>query len=67
MGSEMCIRDRTYRVKESFAEEYSVGDFRVILNHDFLKTDSIGVPILMKYPDTLKQISMDPQKVRFIY
>ena len=57
----------TYRVKESFAEEYSVGDFRVILNHDFLKTDSIGVPILMKYPDTLKQISMDPQKVRFIY
>ena len=57
----------TYRVNESFEEEYSVGDFGVILDYNFLKTDSIGAPILMKYPDTLKQISMDPQKVRFIY
>ena len=57
----------TYRVNESFEEEYSVGDFGVILDYNFLKTDSIGAPILTKYPDTLKQISMDPQKVRFIY
>jgi YbbR domain-containing protein len=57
----------TYRVNESFEEEYLVGDFSVILDYDFLKTDSIGVPMLMKYPDTLKRISMDPQKVRFIY
>ena len=57
----------TYRVNESFAEEYSVGDFRVIVDYDFLKTDSTGAPILIIYPDTLKQISMDPKKVRFIY
>ena len=57
----------TYRVNESFAEEYSVGDFRVIVDYDFLKTDSTGAPILMIYQDTLKQISMDPKKVRFIY
>ena len=61
------IVNLTYRVNESIAEEYSVGDFRVVLDYDFLKTDSMGVPILMKYPDTLKQISMDIQKVRFIY
>lgn len=57
----------TYRVNESFAEEYSVGDFRVIVDYDFLKTDSTGAPMLIIYPDTLKQISMDPKKVRFIY
>ena len=61
------IVNLTYKVNESIAEEYSVGDFRVVLDYDFLKTDSMGVPILMKYPDTLKQISMDIQKVRFIY
>ncbi len=57
----------TYRVNESFEEEYSVGDFRVILDYDFLKTDSMGVPILIKYPDTLKQISMHPKKIKFFY
>ena len=39
-----------------FWREYSVGDFGVILDYNFLKTDSVGAPILMKYPDTLKQL-----------
>ena len=54
-----------YRVKESFKEEFSSEDFYVVLDYDFLKTDSLGVPVLIKYPDTLRTVSMDPQKVRF--
>ena len=57
----------TYRVKESFKEEFSSEDFYVVLDYDFLKTDSLGVPVLIKYPDTLRTVSMDPQKVRFRY
>ena len=56
-----------YRVKESFKEEFSSEDFYVVLDYDFLKTDSLGVPVLIKYPDTLRTVSMDPQKVRFRY
>ena len=55
----------TYRVKESFKEDFSSEDFYVVLDYDFLKTDSLGVPVLIKYPDTLRTVSMDPQKVRF--
>ncbi|MDA7854697.1 hypothetical protein N9A68_03300 [Cyclobacteriaceae bacterium] len=54
-----------YRVKESFKEEFSSEDFYVVLDYDFLKIDSLGVPVLIKYPDTLRTVSMDPQKVRF--
>ena len=57
----------TYRVKESFKEEFSSEDFYVVLDYDFLKTDSLGVPVLIKYPDTLRTVSMDSQKVRFRY
>ena len=56
-----------YRVKESFKEEFSSEDFYVVLDYDFLKTDSLGVPVLIKYPDTLRTVSMDSQKVRFRY
>ena len=57
----------TYRVKESFKEDFSSEDFYVVLDYDFLKTDSLGVPVLIKYPDTLRTVSMDSQKVRFRY
>ncbi len=57
----------TYRVKESFNEDFSSEDFYVVLDYDFLKTDSLGVPVLIKYPDTLRTVSMDSQKVRFRY
>jgi hypothetical protein len=56
-----------YRVKESFNEDFSSEDFYVVLDYDFLKTDSLGVPVLIKYPDTLRTVSMDSQKVRFRY
>ena len=52
----------TYRVKESFKEEFSSEDFYVVLDYDFLKTDSLGVPVLIKYPDTLRTVSMDSSK-----
>lgn len=61
------IVDVTYRVKESFKEDFSSEDFYVVLDYDFLKTDSLGVPVLIKYPDTLRTVSMDSQKVRFRY
>jgi hypothetical protein len=57
----------TYRVKESFKEDFSSEDFYVVLDYDFLKTDSLGVPVLIKYPDTLRTVSIDSQKVRFRY
>ena len=61
------IVDVTYRVKESFKEDFSSEDFYVVLDYDFLKTDSLGVPVLIKYPDTLRTVSIDSQKVRFRY
>jgi|TARA_B110000046_G_scaffold153008_1_gene162375 hypothetical protein len=61
------IVNLTYRVKESLEEEFSAEDFHVVLDYDFLKTDSLGVPVLMKYPDTLRKVSMDPQNARFRY
>tara|TARA_E500000331_G_scaffold353823_1_gene405427 strand:+ start:7083 stop:8024 length:942 start_codon:yes stop_codon:yes gene_type:complete len=57
----------TYRVEESFKEDFLVEDFYVVLDYDFLKTDSLGVPVLIKYPDTLRTVSIDSQKVRFRY
>ena len=57
----------TYRVRESFKEEFLPEDFHVVLDYDFLKIDSLGVPVLIKYPDTLRKVSIDPQKVRFRY
>lgn len=61
------IVDVTYRVKESFKEDFSSEDFYVVLDYDFLKTDSLGVPVLIKYPDTLRIVNIDSQKVRFRY
>ena len=61
------IVDVTYRVKGSFKEDFSSEDFYVVLDYDFLKTDSLGVPVLIKYPDTLRTVSIDSQKVRFRY
>ncbi|MAJ51080.1 MAG: hypothetical protein CMB82_05645 [Flammeovirgaceae bacterium] len=61
------IVNLTYRVKESFEGEFSVDNFQVVLDYDSVETDSLGVPVLMKYPDSLQQVSMDPQKVRFLY
>ena len=61
------IVDVTYRVKESFKEDFSSEDFYVVLDYDFLKIDSLGVPVLIKYPDTLRTVSIDSQKVRFRY
>jgi hypothetical protein len=57
----------TYRVEESFKEDFLAEDFLAVLDYDFLKTDSLGVPVLIKYPDTLRTVSIDSQKVRFRY
>ena len=50
-----------------YQEDFLVEDFYVVLDYDFLKTDSLGVPVLIKYPDTLRTVSIDSQKVRFRY